>query len=180
MVRRLAARLRRSRADERGTETIAALFVVPVVFVLILGLIEVGMMLRTRMLVENVLRDAVRRAAADGGNYNTRVNTTKPWDTVATEALVDSRTGRCKHSKCDPGSTPKVDCTLITRPNGTTYRSQVAQNAGDLITCTVTYRYAGINEALLNTPGLGLGLGSLIKDFTVSSSARAEVGVSDS
>lgn len=167
------AAMRRAR-EERGVEAAAMLIVLPVLVVLVLALIDVGQIVRTRMLVENVARDTARQAAADGGNYNPRTNTTgREWSRVGYRSLYAD--GSCTFSACRGNQKPVIDCETITRPNGSTYRSNVAGQAGDLITCNVSYPYKPINGPLLNSP-FGLGFGSLLKPFDVSASARAETG----
>ena len=48
--------------DERGSAEFAtALMVLPVLFVLIIGSIEIGFYVQTRMRVENIARDAARQ-----------------------------------------------------------------------------------------------------------------------
>lgn len=167
---------RNRHTDERGMETVAMIFVIPVLVVLVLALVDVGMMFRTRMLVENIARDAVRNAAADGGNYNERTNTVgRPWDEYALDRLWNGR--RCTLSACNTGKEPTVDCTEMTDPDGSRLPpGNEARTAGDIITCTVYYPYKPINGALLNGP-IGLGMGSLLKEFNFSVSARSETGV---
>lgn len=162
----------RTSKDERGVESVAMLIVIPVICVLIFALLDIGMMLQARMRVENVARDTVRRAAADGGNFNPRTNPYgKAWDTMALNALY--REGKCTQSGCT--AKPSVNCRKVTTPTGTVLTSNTARNAGDLITCTVNYPYKPINSALLKGP-LGLGFGEMLKPFTIVTSARAETG----
>jgi Flp pilus assembly protein TadG len=173
-MRRMRAAFGRLRGDERGMEAAAMIFVLPFLFILVLGLIDIGWMIKTRMVVENITRDAARHAAFDGGNYNPRTNTEgREWDDVAMRSLWNG--GGCVQSGCT--SAPIVDCTRITKPNGTVYRSHVVQDAGDIITCTVNYKYKPINGPLMNSP-LGLGIGSMLDPFVISTSARSEVGSS--
>lgn len=151
------------------------IFVIPVLVVLVLALIDVGMMFRTRMVVENIARDAVRNAAADGGNLNPRTNTIGgPWDEYALDRLWDGHA--CTVGACKDGDEPSVDCTRLTSASGAPMgHGNVARKAGVVITCTVHYPYKPINGALLNSP-IGLGMGSLLKEFNFEVSARAETG----
>lgn len=171
----LPARLRlRRRRDERAAEAVAMLFVIPVLVVLVFALIDVGMMFRSRMLVENIARDAVRSAAADGGLFNERTSTTNTsWETWAESRLVKNN-GVCKVGYCQHGKEPTVDCWYIDATGGR-YDGNVVHKAGDLVTCHITYPYAAINSGLLNSP-IGLGMGALIQEFEVQASARAETG----
>lgn len=166
----------RKTRDERGAETVAMLFVIPVLIVLVLALIDVGMMFRARMLVENVYRDAARGAAADGGNMNPRTNTMGDvaWDQWGYTRLYDG--SKCRIAACKPDAgPPTIDCQTLTSPSNAEFRGNVAPQAGWLITCSGHYPYKPINSALLNGP-LGLGFGRLLKEFDVEVSARAETG----
>lgn len=167
----------RKTRDERGAEAVAMMIVIPVLVVLVLALIDVGMMFRARMLVENVYRDAARGAAATGGNYwaRTMPDGQGPWDQWAYDRLWDG--SKCRIAACKPDAgPPTIDCDIVTSPDGTTRMSRaVAPAAGWLITCEGHYPYKPINSALLNGP-LGLGFGKMLKEFDVSVSARAETG----
>lgn len=177
MMRRLVRR-----REERGAETVAMLFVIPVMVILVFALLDVGMMFRNRMLVENVARDAVRGAAADGGVLTTRTSGTD-WEQYARDRLMDS-SGNCRIGQCDAGAHPLVDCSgndrpgtagMISAQTGQWYPGNTVQFAGDTITCIVEYPYKPINGPLLNSP-MGLGMGGLLKDFKVSVTARSETG----
>lgn len=160
--------------DERGVEAPAMLIVLPVLCVLVFVLIDAGVMIRTRIAVQNVVQEAARSAAADGGNYNPRTNTIgESWSTYASKELY--KNGKCTFGRCQAGKVPTVTCNTLTDSAGTIYYSNVAEKAGDLITCTVNYPYVPINGGLFNGP-IGLGFGGLFKSFTVSSTARAETG----
>lgn len=171
-MNRMRSLISRNRDDERGVEAVAMLIVIPVLCVLIFALIDIGMMIRTRVAVENVARDTVRRAASDGGNFNPRTNPYgKAWDTIALDTLYKS--GKCTQSKCT--SKPTVNCRRVTPPTGAAYTSNTVRKSGDLLTCTVTYPYKPINGALLNSK-MGLGFGKMLGPFTVTMTARAETG----
>jgi hypothetical protein len=166
---------RRRRKDERGAEAVAMIFVIPVLIVLVLALVDVGMMFRSRMLVENITRDAARNAAAEGGNFNPRTNYSgKAWDDSAFQRLY--REGKCTVGNCKEGKVPSVDCTFQSTPEGSPLpKSNVVRKAGDIVTCKTYYPYKAINSELLNGP-IGLGMGTLLKEFNVDVSARAETG----
>ena len=157
---RFVERIRNRKPDERGAEIAAMLFVLPVLLVLVIGLIDIGFALRTRMLVENAARDGARGVAADGGNLNPRTNSNGvAWNNRVRNQLWN---GSCTMSNCS--GAPTVTCT-----------PEVVNRSGDMVSCTIVYSYRGLNADLLNSP-MGLGMGSFIKPFTVTSSARAEVG----
>ena len=149
---------------EDGAESAAAIIVLPLFVVLLLGLVDVGHMISTRVMVASVTRDAVRAAAYQGGNNNVRVNRSGPVDRTHLRRLVDA--SGCLPSKCEPGRRPTLRCTPA-----------VVQRAGDLVTCTATYPYRPLNGALMRGP-LGLGIGTLLGPFRYELSARSEVGQS--
>ena len=161
--------------DERGAEFAAALFVFPVLFILIIGCIEIGFYVQTRMRVENVLRDAARTVAADGGDNNPRTNRDgRSISDVATRAM---RTGsRCRLSQCD-GTLPVVNCENVTRANGVTYHEPIVKFSGETVTCKLDgkYPYKPLAATLMEGP-LGLGIGQMLVDFDASESARSETG----
>lgn len=163
------------RRNEDGVETAAMLIVLPVLIILVFALVDIGVMFSTRAQVAGVARDVARAAAADGGNLNpTTTTTNKRWDTVGRAQLYSS--GKCRYGRCQSGKAPTMNCRRITSTSsGTVYTSDVATRSGDLITCTITYPYRGINQGLLDSP-MGLGFGSFLKPFTVEASARAETG----
>lgn len=172
MLKALNALLGRRRHNERGSEFAAAIIVFPVLFVLIIGSIEVGFYVRTRMLTENIARDAARQVAVDGGNYNPRTNTTSlRVDVSAAKALTNG--SKCKLSSCT--APPTISCNKITNAAGSVYYSDLVSYAGETVTCTVNYHYKPLASALMNGP-LGLGIGNLLQPFVVQESARAETG----
>lgn len=174
-MRRTGTALKRLRRDERGSEMAAAIFVLPVLFILLIGIIDVGWMIKTRMVVDNIISTTVKQAGADGGDYNPVAM--RPgeaaWSTQAMRTLWDG--GNCTQSHCS--AAPSVFCDKVTRPNGSVYYSQRVVDAGDVITCTVNYPYSPLSGGLLNTP-LGLGIGGLLHGFTITESARSEIGSS--
>lgn len=168
----------RRKRDERGAETVAMLFVIPVMVILVLALIDVGMMFRARMLVESVYRDAARGAASDGGNMFPRTNTSghpAGWEGWAMDRMW--KENHCTLSSCHKA--PDIDCKTVTSTSGVARTSQYAEFAGETITCEGHYAYKPINGPLLNGP-IGLGMGNLLKEFDVSVSARAETGAQGS
>lgn len=160
--------------DERGSEFAAAIIVFPILFMLIIGCVEIGYYVQTRMRVENIARDAARQVAADGGNYNIRTNTSgKKIDQRAAGKLMKG--GKCALSSCDaPGA--KIDCSIVTTVAGFKSRGKdVVQHAGETVTCEVFYPYKPLSGTLLDGV-MGLGIGGILKDFPVSESARSETG----
>ena len=155
---------RATRDDETGVEAASLIFVVPLLVVFILGLLDYGLMIQTRLGVTSVVRNAARAAAYDGGNYNPRLNRTGAGrDTLANRDLVSSSV--CTLGHCLAGQLPRIVCAPA-----------IVRSAGDPVSCTVTYPYKPINGPLLDSPIFGLGIGSLLHPFTVTSVARAETG----
>jgi Flp pilus assembly protein TadG len=150
--------------DERGSAEFAtALMVLPVLFVLMIGAIEMGFYVQTRMRVENIARDAARQVAAGGGNNNERTSTST--NTVDVDAAKKLWNGKCKLSQCK--AMPDITCA-----------PEVVLMAGDTVTCEVKYHYKKLSGGLLDAPVLGLGIGGIIKgDFTIKESARSETGL---
>jgi Flp pilus assembly protein TadG len=160
--------------DEMGSAEFAtALMVFPVLFILIIGSIEVGFYVQTRMRVENIARDAARQVAAGGGNHNERTATSHE----AVDALAFKRlwTGsKCTLSQCPKA--PTVNCRYIVTRAGDTAQQDKVDFAGETVTCVVTYHYKPLSGGLMTGP-LGLGIGGILKSpFTVRESARAETG----
>ena len=167
--------------DERGaSEFASALMVFPVLFMLIIGSVEIGMYVQTRMRVENIARDAVRQVAADGGNYNPR---TVRSGAIAVDKeyykwLVEGN--KCKLSKCSKqeghAALPTINCKhVLTAKGESQYPKSIVDNAGDTVICKVWYPYEPIAGGLMKGP-LGLGIGSILQPFPVEESARAETG----
>jgi|GEM_PF-6769056 len=168
--------------DERGSAEFAtALMVLPVLFILIVGSVEMGFYVQTRMRVENIAREAARQVAAGGGNQNERTAASAAEiDDLAYTAMVTG--GKCKLSQCaaDPSKgymqpLPTIDCTKVTPVTGPSYRNNKVKLAGSTVTCVVRYPYKGLSGGLMDGT-LGLGIGGIMKPFEVSESARAETG----
>ena len=147
--------------DESAVEAITMTLMVPFLIVLVLGLLNVGFYMRTRLLVDNVLTQSARAAAFDGGNYNPRLNTTgKSRSQIAYSLLYTTGRG-CRLSPCRPG-TPVVTCT------------PTLARIGENITCHVVYPYKAISQALFDQPVLGLGLGKIFRTINITVTARSE------
>ena len=169
MIRRLLPNRRvdrfgRRRRDEFGVEAISMIIVMPFLLVMVLGLIDVGFMVATRLRVTGIVNDAARAASFDGGDFNPRLNTSGIPRSTQYQRALTGPTGQCIPSRCLPGTSPVLVCTPV-----------LAVRAGDPVTCTVDYAYKPLNGGLLNGP-LGLGIGSLLKPFKVQVTTRAETG----
>ena len=186
MLKTLRRRLTQPR-DESGVEAAAMIIVIPCLVVLIFGLIAVGQMFSTRLTVQGIARDTVRQVAIQGGDLNPHLNQGASWSSRAQKQL--SSDGKCKLSACKPGKVPNIDCTYITPPGDTppsvgdlnpagTTHAETVPDAGWTVTCVVTYPYQPPASALLNEPVIGMGMGMIVKPFTIVESARAETGCS--
>ncbi len=171
-MRATLRRLLRTNRSEDGVDAIATMLVLPFMVAFIFGIVSIGHTFSVRAQVEDVVRNAARGAAADGGNNNPRTNAGTAWSTIATNQLWAG--SACKFSKCS--QKPVVTCTtIVSAATGTAYTAQVARQPGDLITCKATYYHQGLARGYLNSV-MGLGFGSLIKSFTVQATASAETG----
>ena len=166
--------------DERGSAEFAtALMVLPVLFILIVGCVEIGFYVQTRMRVENIARDAARQVAAQGGNYNEHVRSTdQKIDDQAFTKLWDG--SKCKLSQCAPSdgyaAKPEIRCDYVTGSDNVEHSGlDQVQLSGETVTCKVKYPYNGLSGHLMDG-AMGLGIGGLMKPFTVSESARSETG----
>lgn len=172
-MRFVGLRRRRAVHDERGVESVAIIFVIPMLAVLIFGLVDIGFMFNNRMLYANALRDGVRSAAADGGLLNPRTTDTPgiSWTTKIRNSVYAG--GTCKFGKCT--SAPTITCRETTSAGVAVADPNVADRAGNLLTCDMRVPYKPINGGLLNS-GMGLGLGGIVEPFTVTATARFETG----
>jgi Flp pilus assembly protein TadG len=164
-ILRLARAVRRARG-ERGVEAMTMIIAMPFLLVMILALVDIGMMFKTRLQVEGITADAARAVAFEGGNNNPRLNTT-PGTTIADRYEVrmwDAAHNRCALSLCRENVRPSITCSPA-----------VTTRAGEEVQCTTSYQYRGYNQGLLNSP-LGMGLGRLIRPFTTQVYSRAETG----
>lgn len=147
--------------DESGdSEIITALLVLPMIIWLIFSTIDVSLYMNTRSSVQNAARDAARQVAVYGGD-NSRLNPYAP-NTVA----LTARNTLWNGSKCTPSAckqAPEVTCTPT-----------IVAKAGDVVSCTIKYYYT---TAASGNPISGFA-GFLNKPFTVTETARAEVGYS--
>ena len=169
--------------NEQGVEAAAIIFVFPLLFVLVLALIDIGLMFDSRAQVENIARNAVREVAADGGNNNPlTVGTGQPdVDTMYRQQLVAG--GTCLVGHCTNPNQVILDCGYVTPMGGIPPTSDatagqqftIVRTAGEIVTCHLYYPYKPINSALWNS-AMGLHMSSLYKPFNYWVSARAETG----
>jgi Flp pilus assembly protein TadG len=57
-----------TRADERGTAAVEFALVLPMVLAIVLALVQVGLLVRDRLLVESAVRSGARTAAVEPGD----------------------------------------------------------------------------------------------------------------
>jgi Flp pilus assembly protein TadG len=168
----------KSGSNERGAEAAAMIIVLPVLIVLILSLIDIGLMFRTRIVIQNEVNGAVRAMAAEGGNLNPRATADNiAWSTKLRNRIANTN-NTCRISTCVAGQLVTVDCNDIISPTGALRTADNTTNAnGEYVRCTVRYPYRAINQRLLSSP-LGLGMGRVTQPFTVQITARSEVNAS--
>ena len=158
----------RIRRDERGiSEATSAIIVLPLLAMLLFMLVETGMNIRYRLLVDNVVQTAVRGVALDGGDCNTRTGCTgadKSWSRKASETLnaLCTNSGRCTAA----GGMNSVTCS----PAG------AANEVGDEVYCQATVTYKPLS-GLSTNPVTCLGFCSLFSTpFTTKIYSSAGVG----
>lgn len=146
----LGGALRRWRDGERGMQEIAAtIFTLPLIFLLMVLLIEVGFNIRTRAQVDAVVQDAARGVSLDGGNYNPATQSLcltrgcgKTWSGEMTRRL---------RLICDNG--PAADrCRVITA----TCTPMIATYVGQPVVCNAEVDYFTTITAM-RQPGPSLG-----------------------
>lgn len=91
--------------DERGQATVEAALVLPLVVLLLLGVVQIGLLVRAEVLVTHAAREAVRAAAVDPDpDAATRAATTaSSLDAERMKVTVQGRDG--------PGSRVQVEVT---------------------------------------------------------------------
>ena len=164
--------------DESGVETATLILVLPILMILFLGMIDVAWKLRAQFLVQTQVRDGARKVAVLGGNSNPR---TAPGQPSVERQVLDRLypQGRCAYSTCQSGRRPTVDCYVVYAVDigaANPPRHENARAAGDTAICVASYPYRALNPSLFSGPQ-GLGIGLLLKPFTVRSEQRAETGV---
>lgn len=157
------------RKSEDGNETVVVLFWLPILFVLLVGLVDVGVMFGNRAAINDVLRDSARGMAAYGADCPTPdpiPGNIECFSRQAEQRLYSD--GSCTFGFCT--SRPRVTCSA---EDGST----TVKYARTVVTCEVDgkYPYRAVSAGLLNSP-IGLGLGGLVGPFPASASAVAEVG----
>lgn len=140
----LLARVRDWRNGEAGiSDVMTAIFVLPMLVSLLFTLTEVGVNVHYKASVDQIVQDAVRGAATDGGDYWARTNTIgHSWSTEALTRLT---------ALCGPGS------ARCTQPPTVTCTPAVAVNSTSQITCSAVFYYKPVS-ALSKSPLFSWGL----------------------
>ena len=157
-------RYREWASDEKGMSEVAgAIFVLPFVAFLIFALVECGVNMRYRILVENINQSTVQGISNDGALYWTR--TSRPpitqdntWEAdeqrrlqeLCGSAAIDGAGSHCTQP-------PTADC-VVADGAAVDYPPsiQVAREAGDNVRCTATFYYKTVSP-LSNTPFTSVG-----------------------
>lgn len=159
------------RRGERGSEFVAFIFTLPVMFFLMLGILESGLYFAHRSAVTEVVRDSARGMAAYGADCP--VPDVIPGKPECFSDQAEARLwqdGRCTFGRCS--EKPVVTCMDQSGDTRVRY-------ARSVVTCSLNYPYIPTTGSLFSSGGLrdlGLGLGSLFSAFDIEVSAVSEVG----
>lgn len=149
----------RTREEKGAAEIISILFTVAIMTWLIFSLIDISLYMQARSAVQNVARDAARSVAIYGGDKS-NLNPSGKKISEQTQAMLYSG-GKCTISKCPNGYKPKVSCTPT-----------VTKSAGEVVSCTVTYKHQAIYG---NNPITGF-VSMVGGEFKIRETARSETG----
>lgn len=178
------------RRREHGMSEIAsAIFVLPVMIFLIFALIETGINMHYRSMVDGVTQQTVRRIANDGALYWARTTTlptgsgaasARGWETVGTQELQNlCGTAGSPGYRCDTTKpAPRMFCQV--RSNGGAINGpgaiQVARKVSDPVVCTATFNYKPVSP-LSKSSVTSLGFDSLFnKTITITVKGNTVVG----
>lgn len=144
MMKRMRTWLR----QERGlAEATTAIFVLPLILAAMFVIIESGIYMQTRAVMDSITRDTARMAALDGGNYNPTTNTIgMSWSTKGTLSLKEA----CSKNVMRCSTVPVMSCIPVT----------YAMNVGDDVTCTATVSYSPVSS-LSKNPVFSFGFSGL-------------------
>lgn len=156
------------RGEGGFSEAATAIFVLPLLALLIFMLIETGWNIRYRLLLDNIVSGATRGVALDGANCNPKAgckNASQSWSSKITTQI---------DTLCGTGSTAR--CKIVT-PSRCTPQS-LATKVGDTVKCTVTVSYTPLT-AMASNPVSSLGFSTLLTaDITTTVESAAGVGQS--
>lgn len=141
--------LRRLRQSERGTAVVEFALVAPLLFLLVLGVLDFARLLAYYNTMTQIASQGARAAAVDRNPDGTPITSPESLQTQ----LVNVYTGA-----------PEVK-------DSTSYRvciTRLPTTVGDIVTVQATYNFNFI-------PFIGKSLGGLTKTLTASSTERAEV-----
>lgn len=142
--------------NERG-DVITALFMTPFAIFFLFAIVNMSLYFEARSSIQNIARDGARQVALYGGN-NSTVPLNKTGKNVS--QLVYNQLyakGKCTRSHCV--KPPAVTCT-----------PGVASQAGQTVTCKVTYYYSPVASDIFGFAA------ATLKPFTVSESFISETG----
>jgi len=156
------------RRGEAGiSEAATAIFVLPLLALLIFMLIETGMNIRYRLLVDNIVQTAVRGVALDGGDCNPRVGCrsgSQRWSSIATTQL---------RQLCNDSGRSRTPCGSVS----VTCRPVTAPQVGTPVWCETTFDYRPIT-GMASNPVTSLGFSALLNaPIKVRVESAAGVGV---
>lgn len=194
---------RRWRTGERGvSEIVSALFVLPVLAFLIFALIDTGVYMHYRSMVDITTQQTVRRIAQDGGFYWARTSAFPDGVTSAGSAESSSsleaaggwpavgkaeleklcgapeereRCAQFSDGAIAEGQPPTMECEV---ENGETFEGgvSVAKEVNTNVTCTATFYYNPVSPLSTNL-ATSLGFSTLLtKPIVIKIDGRTTVG----
>lgn len=171
-------------AEQGMSEVAGAIFVLPFLAFLIFALVEAGVNMRYRILVENALENTVQGVSNDGAVYWSRtsappITETNTWVDTGNKHLADL----CGASPGASGShcktTPTMTCTVANSTTTGATAVQVAPTAGTPVTCEAEFDYKPISP-LSNNPMTSVGFSVFFnKPIKVSAQGITAVGYED-
>lgn len=163
----LGATVRGWRRSEMGmSDIVSAIFVLPFIAFLIFALVDTGVNLRYRTLVDNATQSVVRSISQDGGLYWSRTTQTQfitdpvtgvpygvydptfRWDVYGTKILRNLCGAGAQ--RCTSINEAKMTCTVAGGTSGYGWGIQVAPGKGALVECRSVFPYLPVSPLSKN------------------------------
>lgn len=171
------------RAETGMSEIAGAIVILPLMAFLIFALIETGINLHYRTLVDNATQTTVREISQDGALYWARTSVFPPpydegvipangWQTIGEERLAElcgTNSERCTQA-------PTMDCSVQGGNDSPGYAIQLAPTVNTPVTCTATFYYNPVSP-LSNNPATSVGFSLfLTRPMTITIQGNTTVG----